>query len=373
VVCLKIIEVVPLYFPYIGGVSTHTKLLSEALAKEGVEVEVYTTDPRNLYNRKETINEVRIRRFPSFAPNDAYCFSMDLFNALRKVKADIIHAHSIHDLPLLLSAIAKSSNKIPLVYTFYYHGKGHTFFRNLLFQTYKHILGKYFLDKANLLICLSEYEEKMIKSDFKLNVKTIVIPACLRINSQYLKFKKHARSTKKILFVGRLEKYKGVQYLLYALKSLSKEIDVKLCIIGVGPYEEKLRKITEKLKISDRVTFLQKKGEEVTEEYLSSDVVVIPSLYESFNLVAIEALACGVPAITTPQGEAYTLIKEGLCLGLSDPRNVNDMCSKLNTVMSTKSNENEYKEISRRIYEKYSPQVIANQTISAYISLCTRK
>ena len=180
--CLKVVQVVPHYFPYVGGINTHIKLLSEALVREGTEVQVYTTDPSRSLKKSEVINGVEVRRFNSFAPNDAYCFSLTLFNALRKTKADIIHAHGIHDLPLLLSASAKNHSKVPLVSTFYYHGKGHTFFRNVLFQFYKQTLAEYVLRKTDLLISLSEYEKELGKSDFRTNVRVTVIPACLRID-----------------------------------------------------------------------------------------------------------------------------------------------------------------------------------------------
>ena len=366
-VFLKVIQVVSHYYPYSGGINTHTKLLSEGLVREGVKVHVYTTDPKRIYKKKENINGVEINRFPTCPQSDAYIFSKEFFSSLKKVNADIIHAHSIHDSPLLYSAFAKKYNKTPLVSTNYYHGKGHTFFRNLLFQPYRRILGEFILGKTDLLISLSESEKKMIKSDFKTPVKIKVVPACLKIDRKYGYLKKATDSiNKKIIFVGRLEKYKGVQFILYALKILSKEIDVKLWVIGEGSYKQELQKITENLGIGKHVIFSQKKGDAVINEYLSSDLVVVPSFYESFNLVAIEALACGVPVLTTPKGEASTLIKEGLCAGLENPCCISEMTQKIKMLLSTNYDKNKFQEISRKIFKRYSPQRIAKETLSAY-------
>ena len=72
---MKIAQVCPRYHPYIGGVETHVKEVSERLAKRGHEVEVLTTDPRGDLPKQEIIDGVIVRRFKSWAPGEAYYFS----------------------------------------------------------------------------------------------------------------------------------------------------------------------------------------------------------------------------------------------------------------------------------------------------------
>ncbi|MDI6640295.1 MAG: glycosyltransferase, partial [Methanocellales archaeon] len=72
---MKIAQVCPRYHPDIGGVETHVKEISERLVKRGFEVEVICTDPTGRLPKHEMINGVKVTRFRSIAPNDAFFFA----------------------------------------------------------------------------------------------------------------------------------------------------------------------------------------------------------------------------------------------------------------------------------------------------------
>jgi glycosyltransferase involved in cell wall biosynthesis len=363
---MKVIQVCPFYYPDIGGVQFHVKLLSEHLAKKGVDVEVCTTTPKKQGTKNEIINNVKITRLHSIDPNSTYNLAPSVLSFLQKSDADIIHAHSIHSLPMLFAASAKRRNGVPLVSNFYFHGKAHTFFRDLLFKPYRSLFGEYVLRKTDLLLCLSECEKVMIQSIFRTSVRTKVIEAGLRFQPpEYLQ--KNNEVKKKITFVGRLEEYKGVQYLLIAFSKVIKEVDAQLFIFGEGPYESQLRILARKLQIMENVTFSKKKGDEIILEYCTSDVVVLPSRQESFNLVAIEALSCGTPVITTPIGEAEVLIKNRFCVGLQNPSDANEIYLKILSVLNNNSRSASAKQ---EITKKYSYGRIADLTLREYKSLC---
>jgi len=120
---MRILQICPRYYPDIGGVEEHVKNISERLAKKH-DVTVFTTDPSRKLPKQETINGVKIRRFKSWAPNEAYYFSRELKKCLMEdsYSFDIMHAHSYHAFPALYAAQAKGSNK--LVFTPHYHGEG---------------------------------------------------------------------------------------------------------------------------------------------------------------------------------------------------------------------------------------------------------
>lgn len=115
-----------------------------------------------------------------------------------------------------------------------------------------------------------------------------------------------------ILFVGRIEPLKGLDMLLYAMKVLVvKHPEIKAClwIVG-GDVSQKqeawskqlkmLQQIREVLGITTLVKFVgQKTQHELPDYYNASEMVVMPSHYESFGMVSLEAMACGVPVITT--------------------------------------------------------------------------
>ncbi len=119
-----------------------------------------------------------------------------------------------------------------------------------------------------------------------------------------------------LLFVGRIDPLKGVDQLLKAIPRLQDFKGLRMIIIGGDEYSrsevERLRKLTGKLKIQDRVTFQGLiKQEQLPYFYSAADVCVVPSYYESFGLVALESLACGTPVVAADVGDLKNIIRQG--------------------------------------------------------------
>jgi len=129
-----------------------------------------------------------------------------------------------------------------------------------------------------------------------------------------------------LLYVGRIDPVKGLMTMIDALELLKqREVSLynqlKLIVVGGGkkdvdfPRNKEFMRINDALKekkLEDKVLFLgSKKQDELKEYYSAADALVFPSLYESFGLVAIEALACGTPVIASQIGEMTSLIEEG--------------------------------------------------------------
>jgi len=129
-----------------------------------------------------------------------------------------------------------------------------------------------------------------------------------------------------LLFVGRIEPLKGVETLLRAVAILRERgvcqcDELVLSIIGGDSAEnpmvrnaemERLKLLREALGIADLVTFLGKQDQDALPDYYAAaDVVIMPSHYESFGMVALEAMACGTPVIASEVGGLAFLIKDG--------------------------------------------------------------
>jgi glycosyltransferase involved in cell wall biosynthesis len=104
---------------------------------------------------------------------------------------------------------------------------------------------------------------------------------------------------RKVLFVGRLAKEKGVEYLIRATPDILAKIEnVSISIIGSGTLENSLKRLSRKVGVGERVLFVGNlDSNELTEEYSQADIVVVPSLSEGHALVPLEALACGTPVV----------------------------------------------------------------------------
>ena len=327
---MKIVQVCPRYYPDIGGVETHVKEISERLVKRGFEVEVVCTDPTGKHPKKEIINGVKVRRFRSFAPYDAYFFAPQIYFYLKKAKCDVIHAHSYHALPAFFAALAKNDRKF--VFTSHYHGRGHTGLRNILHTPYK-FFGSGIFRKADRVICVSLYEKELIKGNFDLSdEKLAYVPN--GINLEEFRIKGGVKNKKTILYVGRLERYKGVQHIIRALPYLE---NYKLVIIGKGPYEDELRKLAFSIDVNSRIEWLKDlPREELLEQYKSAGVFVFLSSFEAFGITVAEALASGTPCIVAETGALKEFVDEKIGFGLRNPENVNELAEKIIRVSKSK-------------------------------------
>ena len=171
-------------------------------------------------------------------------------------------------------------------------------------------------------------------------------------------------SQKLILFVGRIEPLKGIDVLLYGIKVLkenSPQIHLSLWIIGGvvdgdsenWPEElKRLNQLKKLLNISSSVKFVGRKHQaELPNYYNASEVVILPSHYESFGITALEAMACGKPVVATDTvGIVGILDKKhsGLITSANNPLMLADKIKRLLT------NKNEYQKISKEVLEKVS-------------------
>jgi len=119
-----------------------------------------------------------------------------------------------------------------------------------------------------------------------------------------------------VLYVGRYAPIKGLDRLLKAFRNLMHLPHLRLVMVGGdGEHSPMLRQLQSKAKalhIENRITFAGRVDQETLPQYYSAaDVLVVPSYYESFGLVALEALACGTPVVTTSVGAMEEIVKDG--------------------------------------------------------------
>ena len=128
-----------------------------------------------------------------------------------------------------------------------------------------------------------------------------------------------------LLYVGRFDPLKGLNTLLEAMTCLRNHRRMRLVVVGgdgdQSPEYRALAEITARLAIEENVMFVGRVGQHNLPPYYSAaDVLVMPSRYESFGMVGLEALACGIPVVSTPVGAADSLIRKARagCI-VSDP------------------------------------------------------
>lgn len=117
-----------------------------------------------------------------------------------------------------------------------------------------------------------------------------------------------------LLYVGRLEPIKGLEVLLHTMATIEEPRNIRLLVIGgspgPNPETERLKRLTGELFIREQVDFLGSLNHDLLPLYYqAADVTVVPSYYESFGLVALEAMACGTPVVAARVGGLQSMIK----------------------------------------------------------------
>lgn len=364
---LKIAQICPRYSPDIGGVETHVKEISERLVRAGHDVEVITTDPSGKLEKRDTINGVKILRFRSFAPGNAYYFAPQIYFYLKKHNFDVIHAHSYHALPALFAALGKRGRRF--VFTPHYHRSGHTAFRNLLHKPYR-LFGKVIFSRSDSVICVSEYEKRLVEADFRVEGKTVKIPNGVNLkefehlrNSQKGKGVEKKRGKEKtLLYVGRLEEYKGVQYIIQSLPELK---DFRLRVVGKGPYEEELRNMAKSMEVEERVEWLKDLSrKELLECYADADIFLMLSSHEAYGITVAEALAAGIPCVVAKGSALEEFVDGENCVGIENPVTAEKVIDSLQKIEIFKREPvsgrlkgiMDWNEVSARIEKEYIKQ-----------------
>ena len=309
---MRILQVSVGYPPSPGGVAQHVKNISERLA-ERHEVTVFTHNYRMMLPEEERINGVLIQRFRSFSPNAAYHLSLAMARKLRDSEFDVVHGHNYHALPLYFSRYAKRKR---FVVTPHYHGHGHTPIRNFLLKLYKPFGRQIFTD-ADVVVSVSNYEKELLIKDFGIDGNKIrLIPN--GIDGAEFAVKRGRKKAKTILYVGRLEQYKGVQYIIQMLPLLGDEY--RLEIVGRGFYQGELTALVDRLGLSQRVKF---NGlvprEELIKMYFQAAVLVLLSQREAFSMVVAEALAAKTPCVVANTSALKEWVDNRNCFGVDYP------------------------------------------------------
>jgi glycosyltransferase involved in cell wall biosynthesis len=271
-------------------------------------------------------------------------------NIIKKEKPDVINVHT--PVPFISDITARVCNDIPFIVTYHTGSmmlKG-KLLEDLLIKFYESSILKVTLKKAKKIICSSDF----VRFDFLKDYanKTITITPGVDLN----RFKHKISNFKnKILFVGNLkkvEKYKGLEYLLSAVNIIKKNIkDVKLTIVGEGDYTIYYKKLCKDLEIERNVEF---KGilynKNLVKEYQKTNVFVLPSLFDSCPLVLLEAMACKKPVIGSNIGGIPYVIdngKNGLIVPPKDSEALAKAIIKIlkNPQLAKKMGENGYKKV----------------------------
>jgi D-inositol-3-phosphate glycosyltransferase len=243
--------------------------------------------------------------------------------------------------------------------------------------------------EANRLIAATLAEKSQLEFLYGArSLKIAVIPPGVDTSMFYPIPKEEAKEiigiapkSKMILFVGRIEPLKGIDTLIRAIAMIQERGELACCphtlaIIGGEPDaspEEmnaemaRLQDMVEDLKIENLVIFLGKQDQKVLPYYYSSaEVVVMPSHYESFGMVALEAMACGTPVVASQVGGLAFLVRDQETGFVVPGNDVNIMAERLVQIIKDKQLQLKLGSQSAAYAKNYDWKIIAEKIIEVY-------
>jgi len=168
------------------------------------------------------------------------------------------------------------------------------------------------------------------------------------------------------IFIGVLNRRKGISILLKAFSKLPNNYNYKLLLIGDDKSKGRYKEMAINLNIIDRVEFLGVKPNEEINRYLSkADIFVFPTLFDGWGVVLNEALSMGKAIISTNQaGASYHLIKDSKNGFIVDAKSVEELKEAMLFFLKNPNKIREYGLVSLDIFKYFTPQEIAKDFIS---------
>ena len=388
-----------------GGMNVYVRDLTRELGRLGIHVDVFTRSqdehvPHVVHelgygNRVVHVAagpEVPVAKqnLPNYIPE--FVDGIKAFAAEKDIHYDLIHSHYWMS-GLAAESLSNTWGGTPIVHMFHTLGE----MKNRIARTDEEresperIAGeKRVLARADRIVVATLAEQTQLRFLYKANDRKLdVIPPGVDTShfypipsdeaKQFLGLKPEDRM---VLFVGRIEPLKGVDTLIEAMSCLNLKDErrpVHLAIIGgepdVDPEEmsiemARLQKLCDDLAMGKTVVFLGKRGQDTLPYYYSAaEVVVMPSHYESFGMVALEAMACGTPVIASDVGGLGFLVQDGET-GYTVPDGEPDkLCDRLSLLLGDHNLRRKMGERAEEVAQSYDWAKIATRILEVYEGL----
>ena len=370
-----------------GGTATYSRNLAQGLVKLGHEVHVIsfaTSESKKYMDGKVYVDRIKARvkvKMLTAIIHEAFIYKK-ILETIKKYNIDVVTA----PLGLLEDSLAFSIAKIkpfvislhPLTFNDLYYG---------LNLPLKLSLEGFCLNKADRIIVPTRKNAQLVSHEYDIGKQKIrIVPLGIdaskfRIRKTELRHELNLVGKKVVLFVGRLEKGKGVHVLVDCISEVVRRVpNAYFVFIGQdtdtaptgGSFKKYILDKTKEKGCSDRVLMVGHLSEvnSLIEYYSLCDVFVLPSFYESFALVYIEAMACSKPVIGTNVGGTPEVIydgKTGILIPPGDTKALED------AIVSLLINEEKCRELGsnarREVEKSFSDVSMAKKTLEVFREL----
>ncbi len=335
---MKIVIVTQSYHPRPGGVTENVHHSAHALRKRGHQVTVVTSDFGGEQGGKlGDTDVVRIGRNVLFPVNGAWvnvCIGRGIYgrlrDALHSLDPDVIHTHCPAAPTLPLMTLLAAPRRSRVVGTFHAAGTG---------------IAGYQLLKPVIRRLIGRIDHRVAVSNAAMDLANRYFPGsydiipngvdCRRFAPDHPPIDRLRDDAFNVLFVGRMDKRKGLKYLFRAVSSLARRVPRRLRLIVVGddgPRRRLLPRLPESVELV--YTGVVSK-DELPRYFVSGDVLCSPAVgRESFGIVLLEAMASGIPVIGTAIPGYLTILRDGWNSLVVPPRDAASLSESIAKLMT---------------------------------------
>jgi len=371
----------------IGGISPHVYYLSKSLAENGVKVYVVTCDFPGAPEH-EIIDGVEVFRVESYknpSPDFAtwvYLMNVNmqkeaaaLVNSLAG-KVDVFHAHDwlVADAGIGLKHVFRT----PLLTTIHSTEIGRRNGIHFDYEKMIHETEAWLTYEAWRVICCSDYMISHVRWAFGLpKDKLIMVPNGVdakvytkaeRDELDQFRSRFASPEEKIVLFVGRLVYEKGVHVFVNAVPKVLQKVNAKFVIVGSGYMKEQLSSLVRNVGLAHKVLFTGFVDDDTLRGLQKcADVSVVPSLFEPFGIVALEAMAAKSPVVVSDTGGLSEIVEHDMTGVKVYAENPDSLAWGITKVLLDENYANWIRENAyKKVQEKYDWNKIAQQTKAVY-------
>jgi len=342
-------------YPTFGGSGVVATELGIALAEKGHEVHFVTYQQPvrlDLLSRNIHFHEVHVPKYPLFEYQPyELALSSKLVDTVKEHGIELLHVH--YAIPhayagyMAKQILAEEGIHLPMVTTL--HGTDITLVGNHPF--YKPAVT-FSINNSDVVTSVSQSLKDDTLRLFDIKVPIQVVPNFIDLSAHKTEFTDCQRglmaqdNERIITHISNMRPVKRIQDVIHIFEAIQKEIPAKLIMVGEGPEREYAEHRVREIGLTDRVSFVGNSNE-IDKILCFSDLFLLPSEKESFGLSALEAMASGVPVISSNTGGLREVNVDGVTGYLSDVGDVTQMAQNAMRILSDDANLLAFKKRAR--------------------------
>lgn len=397
---MKVLLVSGVYPPKIGGPSAQTEQIAQGLIARGIEVKVVTYGMARFSKVIDRVPVTFIDGSPRHGLGNKIFRNAQIFGDLLRIIKDfrptVLHMQTVSFNLSIIAAIAAKLSGIPTIIKFSSDLVWDRINRDKLVGASSSNKGNPFQRISNFTLELIQrflllnydcvwattpvYKERLTDKFFVRDRKILLLPnfidlqrfetvAEIRQNSQ-LKQNSELKNIV-LLTVSRLIPAKGIEICLEAISHLE-NLPITLRIVGNGTpdYESSLQELAQRLGVNQRVEFIGAvPPSQIAEEYRTADIFVLPSYFEAFGIVLVEAMAAGIPIVATNVGGIPTVVEDGVSAKLVSSGDALSLATAIRSLVTSEEKLQHMAIAARERSKEFDLNLVLDKLVTTYQSL----